>query len=302
VILRGKLQQRLRAKLQQRLRAKLQQRLRAKLQQRFKIFTEGELSSTVSCRALLTPLFRSNTQRTPRSEKSLPQISETIPKGISHEDEPPQQEPSTPNESKTDLTADLPPNSGPQSPIEDARLDLNADEVELQAMDSPPSIFNCPGHWLIRHSDPNREGIVGSVDLESQLMKVFYEEDSTPNQYTPEEISYNEPDLLWYQEKQPTERGKPSLFTKRTKPSFERALGSYILLEDEEEEGEEGGGSSTPDMALVVDLNRATKMLKVQFVIKISRDGRVVCDEEVEEVPYSSTKSIIWMQGRLTES
>jgi hypothetical protein len=210
-----------------------------------------------------------------------PSLEELSPRGVVSP---------TSDEQNIESTNDPPLNI---APTDEAPLDLNDEELELQALDSPPAIFNCPGHWLVRHSDPDREGVVGSVDLESQIMKVLYEKDNEPNQFTTVEISYHEPNLHWYQEK------NQPLFMNRKRPSFETAIGNYILLVEEKEKEEhdhQESPSVVPDMALVVDLNQRTKMLKVQFVEKISRDGRVVCDEELEEVPYS-TLSLIWMQG-----
>jgi hypothetical protein len=210
--------------------------------------------------------------------------------------------------------------------------DLNLDEMELQAMDHPPSLFNCPGHWIIRSSDPEREGLIESVDLETQVMEVIYEEEGQGERqvFSRVEVLYSEPNLQWYEESHlataasavSTSRSAAAsvvssaggvLFSQRSKPPYDRVVGCYILLPEDSPsspapvgDAPEVAASVTPplsaDLALVVDATQAggggKKMLKVQFVQKISRDGRVVCDEEIEEVPYA-TKSVVWLTGKL---
>jgi hypothetical protein len=212
-----------------------------------------------------------------------------------------------------ELTANPPPlelvpsEDPPHTPISKTPTDINFDEMELQAMDHPPAIFNCPGHWVIRASDPYREGLIESVDLESQAMEVVYEDEPNSNRFSSVVVSYGEPDLQWYEEAQPSSTSRSSLspasdrlsllFTRRNKPPYDRVVGCYILLEDTGDEA-----LAPADLALVVNVtDTKKKLLKVQFVQKISRDGRVVCDEEVEEVEYA-TKSLIWLTGKLISS
>ncbi len=120
-------------------------------------------------------------------------------------------------------------------------------------------------------------------------MKVFFENEAI-------DIAYDENGLTWYEEER---KGRKVLFTVCKKPSLDESIGYHlkILDIDEEESVEEREiQKKRYDLALVVDINAHRKLLKVQFIQKISCDGRIVCDEFEDEVPYSSPH-LQWLRG-----
>ena len=186
----------------------------------------------------------------------------------------------------------------------------NDDTFELQALDQRPTLENCPGHWIIRSNDSNnKEGKIESVDLLTKLMKIIFENEET-NQVTKAEVSYYEPNLLWYQEIYPNTLSTSSpltsastssklLFDEIKKPSIDESVGCYIILLEENKENISDSKLQTLsyDMGLIIGIDANKKHLKIRFINKISYDGRVVCDENIEEVPYNSG-TLKWLANR----
>lgn len=132
-------------------------------------------------------------------------------------------------------------------------------------------------------------------------MKVIYENEET-NEITSDDVPYNEPDLIWYQEthsnkisttslSSSTSKTSKPLFHSIQKPPIDQSIGCYIIMVEDTKDVD------SYDMGLIIDVDIPKKQLKIHFINRISYDGRVVCEENIEEVPYTSGQ-LKWLASR----
>ena len=68
------------------------------------------------------------------------------------------------------------------------------ENVDLTEMERAPPLDKCPGHWIIRSSDRDRQGLVDRVINGTRTMRVMYDNDESVLEV---EVPYDEEGLVW---------------------------------------------------------------------------------------------------------